>query len=536
MASKSTIVKQQYEAWPYPHVPLLASVPSTHPWQLHTAWLWDRSGSGVAPERPRIWIAGCGTFQPYVFGLANPRADILATDLSERSLQIARRRCALRRMRHVRFSGCDLTAPSTWPDGTFDLIECYGVLMNLPDPTATLRALGERLTPGGVLRVMVYPHWSRARVFQIQRLARLLGLHAGERSHPALLRSLICRLPKNHPLRWAFANYGDSKNAAGVVDAFLHAGDRGFTGWQLGEMLAAAGVRPAFWFHRPWAQPGVMAERLHLQGKSQSFVLGYLDLWQELRGNFVVCLRRDDAPPPIRNDERAHPWFASPQAGLRHRLRLLALRTFGGRIPDRTGDESLRLRGADARAMTAQLDDIDPGARARLREAGLLLGTDAWATEQPAHAHLAGESEFVAAMAAVRVGRRAPNPLYAHLFAALEFDRRCPAAGLPDLDAQMGHWLPWADPLEQRPIHFGLTPFRTCSQLRVNVQDHLQRDELPVAASWNDVRLRQDAAALAQVRAFVRANDLPAGALPEAALRELWPLLFGQDSLFLTLD
>src|SRR5690349_678251 len=165
-------IRAQYEAWPYPSVPLLASLPSTHPWELHAAWLWDRAGSGPAPERPRIWVTGCGTFQPYVFGLANPRAGIVATDVSGRSLQVARTRCRLRRMRHVAFGLADLDDPASWPEGTFDVIECYGVLMNLPDPGRALRQLGERLSERGVLRLMVYPQFSRARIFQIQRLAR----------------------------------------------------------------------------------------------------------------------------------------------------------------------------------------------------------------------------------------------------------------------------------------------------------------------------------------------------------------------------
>ena len=58
-------MKAQYGAWPYPQIPLLASLPSTHPFELHASWLWDRSGSGPAPAEPRIWVAGCGTFQQF---------------------------------------------------------------------------------------------------------------------------------------------------------------------------------------------------------------------------------------------------------------------------------------------------------------------------------------------------------------------------------------------------------------------------------------------------------------------------------------
>src|SRR5690606_28255419 len=135
------------------------------------------------------------------------------------------------------------------------------------------------------------------------------------------------------PLRFAFTTYADSRNDAGTVDGFLHGGDRGFTGFELGALLRDAGLEPAFWFQRPWAQPHAAAERLGLHGRSQSFVLAYLDLWQELRSNFVVVARRVAPSAPAARELRAHPAFTGRGAPLRHRLRLQRLRFLGGRVP-----------------------------------------------------------------------------------------------------------------------------------------------------------------------------------------------------------
>ena len=529
--TKSQVLRAQYEAWPYPQVPLLASLPSTHPWELHTSWLWDRSGSGPAPTRPRIWNAGCGTFQPYAFAVANPRAEIVATDISTTSLSIAQRRCRVHGQRHVTFAPVDLAEPTTYPEGQFDLIECYGVLMNLSDPLAALAAMRERLTDRGVLRLMVYPHWSRSRVFQIQRLARLLGLHAEQRHHPALLRAVMKGLPASHPLRHAFVTYADSKNDAGVVDGFLHAGDRGFTAFQLGALLRTAGLLPAYWFHRPWAQPDAMAERLDLHGASQSAVLNHLDLWQELRGNFVVCARRADAPPRAVQPLASHPLFSGNDGSLRHRLRLARLRWLGGKVPTRTGEDQLVLRARDARSL-AHADEL-----ARLDKTGLVLGGRDHGSNLPAHTDFAGEPGFLAHAASLRVGRRAPSPFYAHLFAAFELTQRHPELGLRDLEGQMARWSPWADPLEERPIHFGLTPYATCQRFRAAVADHLTRSDLPTASGYGEVRLRSDAAALLRVRTWLAAHpDLPSPSRDDATLRELFVLLFAYDSLFLTLE
>ena len=56
---------------------------------------------------------------------------------------------------------------------------------------------------------------------KLQRLAKLLGFTAADRTHPRRFRALCRSLEKQHPLRWAFLEYGDSRNDAGVVDAFL---------------------------------------------------------------------------------------------------------------------------------------------------------------------------------------------------------------------------------------------------------------------------------------------------------------------------
>ena len=138
---------------------------------------------------------------------------------------------------------------------------------------------------------------------------------------------------------------------------------------------------------------------------------------------------------------------------------------------------------------------------------------------------------------ALRVGRLAPNPLYAHLFAAYELAQRHPEVGLPDLELQLGRWTPWADPLEERPVTFGLTPYGTHQRFRVNLAEHLQRAPLPVANGYEALRLRGDTAALQAVRSRLAAwSEVPAIARDDASLRELAVLLDCYDRLFVTTE
>jgi SAM-dependent methyltransferase len=101
---------------------------------------------------------------------------------------------------HVRFEAADISSP---PDGPFDAIVGRLVLMYQPDPEAVLRALADRLTPGGVVAFLEYEHkpptdptmWPRSAL--VNQLARWIDdawIALGNQARmgtrlPSLLRS-----------------------------------------------------------------------------------------------------------------------------------------------------------------------------------------------------------------------------------------------------------------------------------------------------------------------------------------------------------
>ncbi len=532
-------VHQCYEAWPYPQVPWVGTVRRRQVWQINLDYLFDRCGLEPPPQRPRIWIAGCGTLQSYVFRLANPRAEILATDISAHSLRVAQRRSWWHGQYGIDFEQADLDDPSAYPRGPFDWIECYGVLMNLRDPAATLRHLASRLSPGGGIRLMVYPQFSRQRIFQVQRLAKLCGLSHRFRDHPGILREIMARLSPANPLRFAFDDYSDARCDAGLVDGFLHAGDRGFTGRELGEMIAAAGLRPAFYFHRPWGNPETMAAKLGLEHSDHSFVLHYLDLWQELRTNLIVCLVRADATPPATTPLRPHPLFDLRQSrGLADLLDRLSQRFLGLTLPSRTSAESWRVGSDELRLLRrlARHPDNDRSSCDRLREIGLLLGGSRRpqsSPQLPPQAAWSLPSQPVEP--ALQIGPQVPNPLYAHLFEAWRFSAEAAPGILPDLATQVERWAPEATALEHNECPFGLTAYQTYQCHRAAIDAHLARNPAEATAgTWQDWHLRDRGAAHARVQAFFAGvRDLPRRDWSEAELTELWVLLFSHRELFL---
>ncbi len=525
---RSQKIRSQYEQWPYPDIPMIGSVRRADTWQINLRYLADRCGVEMPPLRPRILIVGCGTFQPYVFALANPNADILATDISKKSLDIARYRNILHGMTNVHYQLLDLNRPETYPDGPFDYIECYGVLMNLNDPSNVLTELVARLSKNGIVRVMVYPYFSRQRIFQIQRLARILGLHHQDRSHPALLRRIMLSLPVSHPLRYAFITYRDAENLAGIVDGFLHAGDRGFTGHQLGGLIDQAGLKPAFYFHRPWGQPHRMANALGLADSTQSFILHYLDLWQELRTNFIICLTRKGSTSPVTDPPlELHPVLTLRTGSLLHRLKMLGHHVAGITLSSRTEEEPIYLSGGDLRALSRG-DMNDAVLIKKAAEYGLLLGGSRPPINMPAY-----RSDFqTEPVLSIEIGSNVPNPFYHAIFKAYTFSRddRSDGVGLAD---EITRWQPLADPLEEEGA-FGLTPFGTYTRFSKEILDYVARGhEKETVSRFDQVRFKGDEAGRKDVLSFLKSYSLPRNDWNEAELRELWILLFSYPQLFL---
>ncbi len=507
-------IHNQYLQWPYPNIPLIGSVRRTDTWQINLNYLADRCGVPPPTGRPKILLAGCGTFQPYVFAMANPSADIIATDISETSLKIARNRNRLHGIFGVTYQRLDLNKPETYPTERFDYIECYGVLMHLADPQKTLNALAARLKDNGILRIMVYPHFSRKRIFQIQRLAKLLGLHQEDPSHPALLRKIILNLPATHPLRITFATYGDSENDAGIVDGFLHTADRSFTGHQLGTLIANAGLKPAFYFHRPWGNPEEMAKELNLPHHSQSFILHYLDLWQELRTNFIVCLTKSGTPTAAPAKLQIHPLLDYQTGCLRHRLTMRTHCLFGITLPSRTEANPIRLTGAQLRAQS---------------DARIVLGGAPQKLSMIPHGVWSHEDMFLASK--IDLGPKSANPFYEGLFKAYTFQRDCIPLGLDPLSEQINRWQEITDPLEKSGT-FGLTPLGTYLLFSKDILRYIEEKERKSVPDFEQVHFKEES--FSDVKTFLKKFPrIPKQQWTEGQMRALWILLFSYPNLFL---
>lgn len=262
-------VRDHYERHPYPRIPLLAAVRPWDTYALNLTALWARCNGSLLPvPRQRILLAGCGTFSPYPFGIANPGARITALDLSASTLRRARLHARLHGCRGIEFACGDLTDPAVAP-GPFHLIDAYGVLHHLADPGAGLAALADRLIPGGILRLMVYSHGARREVESVRRAFRLLGM-----DDPATARQLVHRAPQGSRLARVVAELPEARSAAGFADAFLHPRARTYRIDQLMELLERTGLTPLLFTHHK-ASPDAATEVERLRRAEREGTIGH---------------------------------------------------------------------------------------------------------------------------------------------------------------------------------------------------------------------------------------------------------------------
>jgi len=515
-------IQKQYENWPYPDAPLWAQVKRENLWQINVRWIAKTLGREIDPK-PRIWVAGCGTFQPYTFSLANPEGSILATDFSSTSLKKAKQRCFWHRQKNVNFAQVDLNDEQTFPDEKFDFIECYGVLMSLSDPLKTLRAFHKRLKPSGILRLMVYTHYGRQRIFQIQKISRILGLGHRKKSDPKALKKFIDHLSGSHPLKFTFQDYSDAKNEAGIVDGFLHARDRGFTGEEISELLDHAGFNFGTCFHRPWGNPENMAESLGILDKDPAFWLHYLDLWQSLKSNFIICAVPKEirkSAPLLKNQWNKHPLFdLSGPTNLRHKVGLLKKVIVGATLQSRTHSENLKLRGREFRSLLK--------GESLSQKSHQILGQE---IKKPQPFFKQGRNFKSPGDPWMVLIGKSPNPLYRHLFDAYEFE----GSGL---DRTLKLWAPLERPLEDEVIPWGLTPGETFRQKRAEILDWISKPkQVENLRPISEVKLKDETQKWESLRFYLQGfKNIQ---IPEDPLsrRILWILVMSCDQLFLEFE
>jgi SAM-dependent methyltransferase len=246
--SVSAAVAKLYDTYPFPPEPLSDAPPPGYNWR----WNWNTAYSFCTGQKPtrqtiRILDAGCGSGvgTEYLAHL-NPQAEVIGIDLSAGTLAVAQERCQRSGVAdRVQFQQMSLFDVDQLP-GTFDLINCVGVLHHTADPLRGLQALAQKLAPGGLFHIFVYGELGRWEIRLMQEaIALLQGNQRGDYTHGVQVgRQLFAVLPDQNRLkqreldRWSLENHRDECFA----DMYVHPQEIDYNIPSLHTLIQASGL------------------------------------------------------------------------------------------------------------------------------------------------------------------------------------------------------------------------------------------------------------------------------------------------------
>jgi len=257
-------VRDQYERYPYPARDprdeakrLITGSPSNLLEVNHYLFRGRRDFS-----KPfRALFAGGGTGDGTIM-LAQQLADtgcpaeLHYLDLSESARETAEARAEARGLTNISFHSGSLLDLTALGLGTFDYIDCCGVLHHLEDPAAGLKALAAGLTDDGGMGIMVYGTYGRRGVYETQTMLRDLGADKPLDERIQIARRLLKALPVSN---WLKRNpfVGDHhRSDAELVDLLLHSQDRAFTVPELIALVSETDLKPAAFIEPARYDPG----------------------------------------------------------------------------------------------------------------------------------------------------------------------------------------------------------------------------------------------------------------------------------------
>ncbi len=242
---------RQYEVYPYPERDLKEETKRLligSPSHLNEIDYWVFGGFRSPSQPLRILIAGCGTGDAAIMVAQqmtrnNRPGKIICLDRAEAVLKIVKARAAIRKLNNIQFvQGSILDLPNL-NLGTFDYIDCCGVLHHLPDPILALQILKTQLNSGGGMGLMVYAPYGRTGVYMLQEaLSELTSLSDPPAKRLDVAKRIMKHLPETAWLRFN-SNFGDhlTGSDAGLYDLLLNPRDRAYKITELWDLLDQTG-------------------------------------------------------------------------------------------------------------------------------------------------------------------------------------------------------------------------------------------------------------------------------------------------------
>ena len=237
----SKAVRAQYEENPYPRWVAVQN-PAGDTIERLSKRLRPGQEVRIRPRPVPILIAGCGTGRhPISVAMGHPDSNILAVDLSLRSLSYAARMTERLGISNITYRQADILNLGNL-DLRFAVIECRGVLHHLDDPITGWRVLVSLLESDGLMRIALYSEKARSAVRAAREFIRSLQLQPTAEGIRRCRRAII-GLPDGHPARNVMTWGADFFTLDGCRDLIMHVQEHQFTLPRIAECLDHLGLQ-----------------------------------------------------------------------------------------------------------------------------------------------------------------------------------------------------------------------------------------------------------------------------------------------------
>jgi len=247
-------VSEHYAHFPYPTRSLLIQPLPPRFERDVLSFLLRRRREDWLPADAKIWVAGCGTQQGAHVAMCYPQADVLATDVSDETLRLARGLAEQLGLENVRFEQHDLMSGGREPK--LDLIFSTGVIHHLPEPELGMAHLAESLAPRGALYLMVYSATHRESLAAIRRSIAMLARDDEDADARYALSGDVLRhtlgskrcMPHSHSALQQLLSSHEADRGF-VADVLLQPQEVSYDIDGLLGLLAGAGLAHSAWLH-----------------------------------------------------------------------------------------------------------------------------------------------------------------------------------------------------------------------------------------------------------------------------------------------
>jgi tetratricopeptide (TPR) repeat protein len=220
-------VREQYEENPYPRWRFTNKhIPFNFIECLNNDIKPNQINHSNKFKTPSVLIAGCGTGSHAVTATKYKNANILAVDLSLRSLAYAKRKTEELGYKNIEYLHADILKLKKL-NRKFDIIESVGTLHHMKDPIDGLKVLLDILEPHGFLKLGLYSEAARQHIVAARELIKRSNLRNVTDDIKNFRQDIINE--KVDPLLQTVSRGSDFYSTSSVRDLLFHVQEHRFT-------------------------------------------------------------------------------------------------------------------------------------------------------------------------------------------------------------------------------------------------------------------------------------------------------------------